>query len=30
VQQLDKYDDSNAIILAGEGGSLDLRTIALP
>lgn len=30
VQQLDRYDDTNAIILAGEGGSLDLRTIALP
>jgi hypothetical protein len=30
VQQLDKYDDSNALILVGEGGALDLRTIPLP
>jgi hypothetical protein len=31
VEQLDKLDDGNAVILArGDGGSLDLRTIALP
>ena len=30
VQQLDKYDDSTALILAGDGGKLDLRTIPLP
>jgi len=30
VQQLDKLDDSNAVVLMGEGASLDLRTIALP
>jgi len=30
VQQLDKYDDSNAMILAGDGGKLDLRSIPLP
>jgi len=30
VQQLDKYDATHAIVLLGEGGSLDLRTIALP
>jgi hypothetical protein len=30
VQQLDKYDESNALILAGDGGQLDLRSIPLP
>ena len=31
VQQLDRLDDSNALILVQEeGGSMDLRTIALP
>ena len=30
VQQLDKYDNSNAVVLMGTGASLDLRTIALP
>src|SRR5436305_5126575 len=27
VQQLDKYDDTHAVVLIGEGASLDLRTI---
>ena len=30
VEQLDKYDDSNALILQAENGSLDLRSIPLP
>jgi hypothetical protein len=31
VEQLDKYNDSTAILLMrGEGGALDLRTVALP
>ena len=30
VQHLDKYDQSNALILAGDGGKLDLRSIPLP
>ena len=30
VDQLDKLDDANAVILAREGNSLNLRTIALP
>ena len=30
VQQLDKLDESNAVVLMGAGASLDLRTIALP
>jgi len=30
VQQLDKYDATHAIVLLGEGASLDLRTIPLP
>lgn len=30
VQQLDKYDDANAVLLTDASGSLDLRTIALP
>jgi hypothetical protein len=30
VQQLDKFDDTRAVLLTDEGGSLDLRTIALP
>ncbi len=30
VQQLDKFDDGNALILIGSGSSMDLRTIPLP
>ena len=30
VQHLDKFDDTRALVLMGEGGSLDLRTIPLP
>jgi hypothetical protein len=31
VQHLDKYDSQNALLLIrGEGGSLDLKTVALP
>jgi hypothetical protein len=30
VQQLDRLDDERAIVLAGAGGSLDLKTIELP
>jgi len=30
VQHLDKYDNSSALVLMGEGGSLDLRTVPLP
>ena len=30
VQQLDKLDDANAVILSDASGSLDLKTIALP
>jgi hypothetical protein len=30
VVQLDKFDERNAMILANEAGSLDLRTVALP
>jgi hypothetical protein len=30
VQQLDKLDDTHAILVTDEAGSLDLRTIALP
>jgi hypothetical protein len=30
VQQLDKFDDSRAIVLMGTPGSLDLRTVPLP
>ena len=30
VQHLDKYDDANALVLMGEGASLDLRTVPLP
>jgi len=30
VQHLDKYDDASALVLMGEGASLDLRTIPLP
>jgi len=30
VQHLEKFDDSKALILAGTGSSLDLKTIALP
>jgi hypothetical protein len=30
VEQLDKFDDARAIVLARVGGSVELRTIALP
>ena len=30
VQQLDKLDDANALMLIDTAGSLDLRTVALP
>ena len=30
VQHLDKYDDANALVLMGDAGSLDLRTVPLP
>lgn len=30
VQQLDKFDDANAMILTDDGGSLTLKTIPLP
>jgi hypothetical protein len=30
VQHLDKYDESTALVLMGEGASLDLRTVPLP
>jgi hypothetical protein len=30
VQHLDKFDDTNALVLMGEGASLDLRTVPLP
>jgi hypothetical protein len=30
VQQLDKFDDAKALVLMGEGASLDLRTVPLP
>jgi len=30
VQQLDKYDDTRALVLMGANGSLDLRTVPLP
>jgi hypothetical protein len=30
VQQLDKYDDKSALMLMVDGGSMDLRTVALP
>jgi hypothetical protein len=30
VQQLDKMDDSTALVLADAGGSLNLRAVALP
>ena len=30
VQQLDKFDDSKALVLIGSGASLDLRTVPLP
>jgi hypothetical protein len=30
VQHLDKFDNANALVLMGEAGSLDLRTIPLP
>ena len=30
VQHLDKYDDASALVLMGEGASLDLRTVPLP
>jgi hypothetical protein len=28
--QLDKYDDSHAVLLTDSSGSLELRTVALP
>jgi hypothetical protein len=30
VQQLDKFDDTNALVLMTSGNSLDLRTVPLP
>lgn len=30
VQQLDRYDEKNAVMLMVDGGSMDLRTVALP
>jgi hypothetical protein len=30
VQQLDKFDDSSALVLIGSAGSMDLRTVPLP
>jgi hypothetical protein len=30
VMHLDKFDDANALVLMGEGASLDLRTVPLP
>ncbi len=30
VQHLDKYDESNALVLMGDAASLDLRTVPLP
>ena len=30
VQQLDRYDDKSALMLMLDGGSMDLRTVALP
>ena len=30
VQHLDKYDDATALVLMGDSGSLDLRTVPLP
>ncbi|MFN0105794.1 MAG: hypothetical protein ACKV2U_27365 [Bryobacteraceae bacterium] len=30
VQQLDRYDDKSAVMLMVDGGSMDLRTVALP
>jgi hypothetical protein len=30
VMHLDKFDDTNALVLMGEGASLDLRTVPLP
>ena len=30
VQHLDKYDEANALVLMGDSGSLDLRTVPLP
>jgi len=30
VQQLDKFDDSNAMVLMSSGGSLDLKAVPLP
>jgi hypothetical protein len=30
VQHLDKYDSAHALVLMGEGASLDLRTVPLP
>jgi len=30
VQQLDKFDDTSALVLTNSGGSMDLRTVPLP
>ena len=30
VQHLDKFDDGNAVMLVADGGSMSLRTVALP
>ena len=30
VQHLKKFDDGTALLLQGDSGSLDLRTVALP
>jgi hypothetical protein len=30
VQQLDKWDDRNALLLTDQSGSLDLRSVPLP
>jgi len=30
VEQLDKLDDANALMLINDGGSMDLRTVPLP
>jgi hypothetical protein len=30
VQQLDKLDDANAVMLIDDGGSLDLKAVPLP
>jgi hypothetical protein len=30
VQQLDKFDESNALVLIGSNATLDLKTVPLP